>query len=145
MVAQSSTGKVDNTDAKAVKRAVADLVKVKKENDGEFNTSTVIKGLIGEEIDSTFGKEESDIVRVLTNGDAAMKAINATAKMAEATLKVTDSLFKNPNEKESKKYTTYREGVIELTKVTNTVIKGQIAAAQLVLRLARTAYIKAAK
>lgn len=145
MVASSSTGKVDNADAKEVKKAVAELIKVKKANDGEINTSTVIKGLIGEEIDSTFGKEESDIVRVLTNGDAAIKAINATSKIAEAALKTTESLFKNPNEKESKKYTTYREGVMELTKVTNTTIKGQIAAAQLVLRLARTAYIKAAK
>ena len=145
MVAQSSTGKVDNIDAKEIKKAVAAAVKVKKDNDGEFNTSVVIKGLIGEEIDSTFGKEETDIVRALTNGDVAMKAINATAKIADTALKLTESLFKNPNEKESKKYTTYREGVVELTKVTNTTIKGQIAAAQLVLRLARTAYIKAAK
>lgn len=145
IVAQSSTGKVDNADAKAVKDAIKDLIKIKKANDGEFNTSTVMKGLIGEEIDSTFGKEENDIVRVLTNGDSAMKAINATAKIAEATLKVAESLFKNPNEKESKKYTAYREGVMELTKLSNTVIKAQIAAAQLVLRLARTAYIKAAK
>lgn len=145
IVAQSSTGKVDNADAKAIKDAIKDLIKIKKANDGEFNTSTIMKGLIGEEIDSTFGKEENDIVRVLTNGDSAMKAINATAKIAEATLKVAESLFKNPNEKESKKYTAYREGVMELTKLSNTVIKGQIAAAQLVLRLARTAYIKAAK
>lgn len=145
IVAQSSTGKVDNADAKAVKDAIKDLVKIKKANDGEFNTSTVMKAMIGEEIDSTFGKEETDIVRVLTNGDSAMKAINATAKIAEATLKVAESLFKNPNEKESKKYTAYREGVMELTKLSNTVIKAQIAAAQLVLRLARTAYIKAAK
>lgn len=145
IVAQSSTGKVDNADAKAVKDAIKDLIKIKKANDGEFNTSTVMKGFIGEEIDSTFGKEENDIVRVLTNGDSAMKAINATAKIAEATLKVAESLFKNPNEKESKKYTAYREGVMELTKLSNTVIKAQIAAAQLVLRLARTAYIKAAK
>lgn len=145
IVAQSSTGKVDNADAKAVKDAIKDLVKIKKANDGEFNTSTVMKAMIGEEIDSTFGKEENDIVRVLTNGDSAMKAINATAKIAEATLKVAESLFKNPNEKESKKYTAYREGVMELTKLSNTVIKAQIAAAQLVLRLARTAYIKAAK
>lgn len=145
IVAQSSTGKVDNADTKAVKDAIKDLIKIKKANDGEFNTSTVMKGLIGEEIDSTFGKEENDIVRVLTNGDSAMKAINATAKIAEATLKVAESLFKNPNEKESKKYTAYREGVMELTKLSNTVIKAQIAAAQLVLRLARTAYIKAAK
>lgn len=145
IVAQSSTGKVDNADAKVVKDAIKDLIKIKKDNDGEFNTSTVMKGIIGEEIDSTFGKEENDIVRVLTNGDSAMKAINATAKIAEATLKVAESLFKNPNEKESKKYTAYREGVMELTKLSNTVIKAQIAAAQLVLRLARTAYIKAAK
>lgn len=145
IVAQSSTGKVDNADAKAVKDAIKDLIKIKKANDGEFNTSTVMKGFIGEEIDSTFGKEENDIVRVLTNGDSAMKAINATAKIAEATLKVAESLFKSPNEKESKKYTAYREGVMELTKLSNTVIKAQIAAAQLVLRLARTAYIKAAK
>lgn len=145
IVAQSSTGKVDNADAKAVKDAIKDLVKIKKANDSEFNTSTVMKALIGEEIDSTFGKEENAIVRVLTNGDSAMKAINATAKIADATLKVAESLFKNPNEKESKKYTAYREGVMELTKLSNTVIKAQIAAAQLVLRLARTAYIKAAK
>lgn len=145
IVAQSSTGKVDNADVKAVKDAIKDLIKIKKANDGEFNTSTVMKELIGEEIDSTFGKEENDIVRVLTNGDSAMKAINATAKIAEATLKVAESLFKNPNEKESKKYTVYREGVMELTKLSNTIIKAQIAAAQLVLRLARTAYIKAAK
>lgn len=145
IVTQSSTGKVDNADAKAVKDAIKDLIKIKKANDGEFNTSTVMKAMIGEEIDSTFGKEENDIVRVLTNGDSAMKAINATAKIAEATLKVAESLFKNPNEKESKKYTAYREGVMELTKLSNTVIKAQIAAAQLVLRLARTAYIKAAK
>lgn len=145
IVAQSSTGKVDNADSKVVKDSIKELVKIKKDKDTEFNTSTVMKAMIGEEIDSTFGKEETDIVRVLTNGDVAMKAINATAKIAEATLKVSESLFKNPNEKESKKYTAYREGVMELTKLSNTVIKAQIAAAQLVLRLARTAYIKAAK
>lgn len=145
IVAQSSTGKVDNADSKVVKDSIKELVKIKKDKDTEFNTSTVMKAMIGEEIDSTFGKEETDIVRVLTNGDVAMKAINATAKIAEATLKVSESLFKNPNEKESKKYTAYRECVMELTKLSNTVIKAQIAAAQLVLRLARTAYIKAAK
>ena len=74
-----------------------------------------------------------------------MKVVQSTAKNAESITKTTESLFKNPKENESKKYTAYRQAVLQFTSITNTMIKGQIAAAQLVLRLARTAYIKAAK
>ena len=144
MVGQATTGKVEFSDLKDVKAAVKDLVGLKDE-DGDITTNSVIKHFIGEEINSTFGKEQTDIERILQNGDVAMKAIQTTGNTAQSLIKTTEGLFKNPKENESKRYTMYRQAVMQLTAAVNTLIKGQIAAAQLVLRLARTAYIKAAK
>ena len=144
MVGQATTGKVEFSDLKDVKAAVKNLVGLKDE-DGDITTNSVIKHFIGEEIDSTFGKEQTDIERILQNGDTVLKAIQTTGNTAQSLIKTTEGLFKNPKENESKRYTMYRQAVMQLTAAVNTLIKGQIAAAQLVLRLARTAYIKAAK
>lgn len=143
-VASSETGKVDDKSNKEIKAKIKLLLKLKDE-DGEVTTASAIKHFIGEEIDSTFGKEQADIEYALNNGDTLLKVVQSTAKNAESIAKTTESLFKNPKENESKKYAAYRQAVLQFTSITNTLIKGQIAAAQLVLRLARTAYIKAAK
>lgn len=144
MVGQATTGKVEFADLREVKTAVKNLMGL-KDQDGDITTNSVIKHFIGEEIDSTFGKEQADIERTLQNGDAVMKAIQTTGGTAQSLIKTSEGLFKNPKENESKRYTMYRQAVMQLTAAVNTLIKGQIAAAQLVLRLARTAYIKAAK
>ena len=144
LVGQSITGKVEFTDLKEIKNLAKEKMGM-KDQDGDITTNSVIKHFIGEEIDSTFGKEQADIERTLQNGDAALKAVQTTGNTAQSLIKTSESLFKNPKENESKRYTMYRQTVMQFTSAANTAIKGQIAACQLVLRLARTAYIKAAK
>lgn len=144
MAANAEKGAVDKKDAAQIKKDIKERLKLS--DDGEnVSVDAVVKDLIGEEEETTFGKAQTDIERVLNNGDAAFRAVQASNKIAESISKTTEAIFKAPKENESDKYTKFRAIIMQSANLTNTFIKGQTAACQKVMRLARTAYIKAAK
>lgn len=144
MAANAEKGKVDKADAAQIKKDIKERLKLSNE-DGNVTVDAVIKDLIGEEEETTFGKAQADIEYALNNGDAAMRAITASNKIVESISKTAEAIFKAPKENESKSYADFRAIIMQSANLTNVFIKGQVAACQKVLRLARTAYIKAAK
>lgn len=144
MAANAETGDVNKKDAAQIKKDIKERLKLS--DDGEnVSVDAVVKDLIGEEEETTFGKAQADIERVLNNGDAAFRAIQSSNKIVESISKTTEAIFKAPKENESDKYTKFRAIIMQSANLTNVFIKGQTAACQKVMRLARTAYIKAAK
>lgn len=144
MAANAEKGAVDKKDAAQIKKDIKERLKLS--DDGEnVSVDAVVKDLIGEEEETTFGKAQTDIERVLNNGDAAFRAIQSSNKIVESISKTTEAIFKAPKENESDKYTKFRAIIMQSANLTNVFIKGQTAACQKVMRLARTAYIKAAK
>lgn len=144
MAANAEKGSVDKKDAAQIKKDIKERLKLS--DDGENVTvDAVVKDLIGEEEETTFGKAQKEIERTLNNGDAAFRAVQASNKIVESISKTAEAIFKAPKENESQKYADFRAIIMQSATLTNIFIKGQVAACQKVMRLARTAYIKAAK